>query len=201
MQTEMLELEVRHANAVLDTGFAGETAFGHLETAQHKRRNAYYMPRISKADVRDGVPELSLVFAHGTVCFRFLIHDDRHLEIEARWDVRNVRRLCLQLPVIVWRGATLKLDGAVAFGDAKVPAELTRELSVSGGPFGSQSVLRIPADAHCRVHRDLTILRSYLEPLPEPERYQPLFGMALVSCQWTDPQPTGKASFHAITGR
>jgi len=190
---------IPYANAVLDTGFCGETAFGRMDAAQDPRRMAYYMPRLAVSGMCDGAPELSLVFGHGTVRFRFLIHDDRHLEIEARWDVRQVRRLCLQLPMIVWHDAALLLDGVAAPADASAPAALTRELAVRGGPFNAGTRLRIPTGVPCRVHRGLGILRCYLEPLPEPERYLPMFGMALVSAQWTDPTPTGKASFHIET--
>jgi hypothetical protein len=190
---------VPYANVVMDTGFAGETAFGRMDAAQDPRRLAYYMPRLASADVRDGTPELALTFGHGTVRFRFLIQDDRRLEIEAQWDIRQVRRLCLQIPVIVWHGAKMRLDGMETPAVAETPAALTRELEVCGGPFHACTRLRIPAGVPCRVHRGLSILRCYLEPLPEPDRYLPMFSLALVSAQWTNPASTGKASFSIET--
>ena len=192
---------IPYANVVMDTGFAGETAFGQVDAPKHNRRLSYYMPRFSSAAVRSGVPELALTFGHGTVRFRFLIQDDQHLEIEAQWDVRKVQRLCLQIPVIVWHGAKMRLDGAEVPAGEETSAELARELEVQGGPFNARTRLRIPTGVPCRVHRGLTILRYYLGPLPEPDRYLPMFSMALVSAQWTNPSPTGKASFLLETMR
>jgi hypothetical protein len=195
-----LDGPVPYANAVLDTGFAGETAFGRMEAATHAARRSYYMPRLATADVRDGVPELALIFGHGTVRYRFLFQDDRHLEIAATWDVRRVQRLGLQIPLIVWHNAALRLDGREVAPADPDPAPLTREIAVQGGPFHAGTRLTIPAGVACRVWRGLPILRCYLEPLPEPDRYLPMFSLALVCLQWTNPEERGSASFLLETG-
>ncbi len=211
--------EVPYANAVLETGWAGPVDFGRADPEALRRRHragqvpragerlsqrpdpwalrllfcGYYMPRLARTAVVDDRPVLELVFAHGTVRFRFEFASERQCALEAEWDVRELDRLGVQVPVVVWRGAELTLDGR-APPDEPGPFELTGELRTSGGPFESAATLRPPEGAACRVHYPLATFESFSRHFAE-DRFRPPFRIALVCCQWADPPPTGRARF------
>ncbi|MCP5114293.1 MAG: hypothetical protein GY953_25975, partial [bacterium] len=114
------------------------------------------MPRQARTHIVDGTPELVLIFGHGTVRFRFTFSDPKRAEIEASWEIRHVKRLCLQVPVVMWRGARLHLDGTTQAADTFSAREVRREISVSGGPLDATFSLRVPEGMPCRVHYPIT---------------------------------------------
>jgi len=189
---------VPYANAILDTGFAGETSFGRVDQEQNTKRRSYYLSHWNESRCPEGHPELTLHFAHGSVRWRFEFAGDTEVRIEAHWDVREVKRLSLQLPLVVWRGANLLLDGAPAASDS--PSPVTKTVTASGGPFGSRVELTLPEGAAARVHYPLCPLKYYIDPV-KPDEGQPLCSMALAACQWTNPAKTGNATWSLRVGK
>lgn len=186
---------VPYANAVVDTGFAGATEFGRLGGEETDLQRRYIVPRWARSRIVQGCPELTLIFGHARISFRLETLEDRRCAIEATWEQRGVQRLCLQLPLIVWHGARLWLDGqAQDEGDAR-PRLLEREARSSGGPFGFETVLRVPEGVPCRVHYPFILLRDYGGGPSEDHEMIPPFCMALASCQWTQPPQEGRARF------
>lgn len=205
------ESEVPCANVVLDTGYAGPVDFGVIDEEERRRlclaysmpragENApeaadpkelhqmfqsYYMPRVARTSVEGGIPTLELIFGHGTVRFRFSARNDTDCELEAEWEVRRLRRLCIQIPVVVWLGAGLSVHG--------------NEVRVEGGPFGSTVTLRLPEDVPRKVHYPLEPHPTFSH-LFEDDPFRPQFRIALASCQWTDPPRAGRARF-TVTAR
>jgi len=188
---------VPYANAILDTGFAGETTFGRVEQQQHPRRRSYYLSHSNETRCLEGHPELTVHFAHGSVHWRFELAGDSDVHIEAHWDIRKVHRLCLQLPLVVWRGASLLLDGTPASPAA--PCPVAQAVTAHGGPFASRITLTLPSGVAAQVHFPLGTLKYYVDPAI-PDEGQQLFSMALVSCQWTNPANTGSAAWRLQVG-
>jgi hypothetical protein len=187
---------VPYANVILDTGFAGQTQFGLIDQEKNPRRRSYYLPHWVESHEVAGRPELSLHFGHGTVRFQVSFESDMTARIEASWNVRCVQRLCLQLPLVVWRGASLLIDGAAApEGDTRgEPRAVSRQVEAQGGLQGQRVALTAPQGAATRLHYPLGPLKYYIDPV-EPDSARPLFAMALLSSQWTDPAETGSAAW------
>ncbi|MCW8129498.1 MAG: hypothetical protein KIS92_03860 [Planctomycetota bacterium] len=181
---------VPYANAVLDTGFAGETEFGWVDQARHPSRRSYYLPHACRSYLAEGCPELALHFAHGSVRFRVCIEDSGEVGIEARWQVRNVLRLCLQVPLVVWHGAALLIDGAERPAGEGEPVRAS--LEAVGGPWRHRVRLGVPEGVATRVRYPLDPLRYYIDP-EKPDDAVPIFRMALLSSQWTQPPREGCA--------
>ncbi len=192
---------VPYANVVMDTGFAGQTEFGLVGQEKNPRRRSYYLPHWVESRQVAGRPELALHFAHGSVRFAVDFDSDTTVRIEATWDVRQVKRLCLQLPLVFWRGADLRIDGATtpAGGAAGGPWEVSRQVEARGGFFGRRVTLFVPEGVPARVHYPLGTLKYYIDPV-EPDKVEPLFAMALVSSQWTAPTETGSAAWTCMVG-
>ena len=187
---------VPYANVVLDTGFAGQTQFGVIDQEHNSRRRSYYLPQWVESREVAGHPELTLHFGHGTVRFLVTLASDTTTRIEASWNVRCVKRLCLQLPLVVWRDANLLIDGAAApdGGTKDGPWKVSRQVEAHGGFLGQRVTLAAPPDVPTRLHFPLDPLKYYIDPV-EPDTSRPLFAMALLSSQWADPAETGSAAW------
>ncbi len=191
------DASIPYANVVMDTGLDGEMTFGILDQQHRAIHRRYFLPRLAGSRIKAGAPHLRIVFAHGAVDFQIRFQDASTCLLHASWDVCEVRRLGLQLPVIVWDGADLDLDGVLQSpeGAEESGRPLTAILKTSGGPFSSSTTLEIPEGVPCRVHYPLEILRTYKGNLAEEDELKAPFRMALVSCQWTDPKSKGEATF------
>lgn len=184
------DADIPFANAVLDTGFSGETAFGVMAPMSNSARCGYYMPRFAASGMEGERPFLRLVFAHGAVSFLFDLADAARLMISAEWDVRNVRRLMLQIPLIAWKQARIESDGnELPFA---VPADARESVAAIGGPFRSEVRLRIPSGVPAKLYPRLP---THKYNIRADEEDASLFAVALVSCQWTEPANRGRAEF------
>jgi hypothetical protein len=190
---------VPHANVILDNGFAGTSAFGAAPAGSPGRISEhYYRPRVAQSRIVDGTPELRLIFGHGTVRFRFAFPDVGCVRINADWSVRRVKRLCLQLPLVLGRDAGLWLEGQEQVrGDYALREARNRIEVQSSGPYGSSVKLLTPPQAACRVHYPLLtgVFHQGAEKHRENDPIRNYFDLALVSCQWDGPDETGQASF------
>jgi hypothetical protein len=190
------DMKIPLANVVVDTGHAGPARFGIVQYDTNNARRRYYLPRVVRTEVAGGIPTLTVIFAHAVVTFRLDLEDHRRCVVRAHWETRRVQRLGLQLPVVVWRGATLSADGQAVPAGATATVRVQKDLEVSGGPFGSRVKLTVPKGVPCRVHYPLDTLRTYGGDLASDEdETVPPFAMALVSCQWEKPEASGDARF------
>jgi hypothetical protein len=208
-----------YANAVLDTGYAGASDFGRVDVAGtaglSRSRDAsraggavrnegddrqdyglvqsYFIPQLARARAEDGSPGLELRFAHGTVLFGFAFPAPDRVEIEASWDVRRLKRLCLQMPLLVWHGAGLSVDGG-PFAGGEEPGPVGKQLRVEGGPFAAAYGLTVPAGAPCRVRWPLAAHPTHTGYF-DNDPFVPAFRIAMVSSQWDPPPRTGTAQW------
>ncbi len=212
------ETGLPYANAVLDTGFAGDSDFGRLDVAGtaalSRARDASraggaisnagddrpdygtvqgcFIPQLARATAEGDCPQLELRFAHGTVRFRFAFPDPEHVEIRADWDVRRLHRLCLQMPLLVWDGGAFSVDGREPPDAGEEPVPVRREVRAEGGPFDANCALLVPEGVPCRVRWPLLAQPTH-SGFFEDDRFRPAFRIALVSSQWESPSQTGSA--------
>ena len=147
-----------------------------------------------------GDPATSVMYvAHGTVRFSFHFDNDATFRIEADWNVRLVKRLCLQIPLIVKRGGTLLIDGAAVSTHSKCHENRFGTVKVQGQSPESSITLAVPKNVESRVHYPLIPLKYYIDPVI-PDTCKPPFHIALVSCQWTNPAETGSAVWSCSVG-
>ncbi len=187
--------DIPFANVFIASEAEGDSQFGKPDPKLSRDdRIACYMPQAVEARVVEDVPQLTLTFRQGAVRYRIHRESDRQVRIDADWDLAGAKILCLQMPLVVWRGAKLVLDGAPQSGALDEQREVKREAQVRGGPFESSLAVQMPAGAECRVHYPLVTGQFHDNPwLADP--MQARYDLALLSCQWTAPQKTGRAAF------
>jgi hypothetical protein len=183
------------ANVFILTDQSGQSEFGRPPAGlTREARNACFMPQHVSTRVQDGSPELELRFAQGTVRFRFDLRDEHRVEIVAAWQVEQVKGLCLQLPVVVWRGAEFRVDGTKQTGTMDQGRVVRRGIEVTSGPWNTPFRLQVPEGVPCRAHYPLTTGQFHDLPLLEDPIRNP-FDLALVSSQWLAPPKMGRATF------
>jgi len=188
---------IPHANAILDTGYAGPTEFGSPGSAKMAQvPRVYYKPRAATSEFSQGVAELRLVFGHGVITFKVSFPTEHQAVLESSWEVRELDRLCLQLPLMIWKGSRVVLDGEVLLQNEYLMSHVEQSVSVSS-PFGTEVKLSLPEGVPSRVHYPLRTglfhvgqeKHRKMDPISNP------FDIALVSCQWVRPRKKGKAEF------
>ncbi|MCK6470444.1 MAG: hypothetical protein L6R28_01750 [Planctomycetes bacterium] len=182
------------ANAVVDTGHAGAAEFGVMGTDDWHHRFRYYAPRLARSTVIEGRPELTLVFAHATIRFRFAFPDANRVQIDAKWETMNVQRLCLQLPLIAWRGSKVAADGEELGRENQAAHMVSRAVRIEGSAFGGKIRIKPPYGTESVLHYPLAAMKTYgMEPADDP--FLPTHDLALLSSMWRDPARNGEAQW------
>jgi hypothetical protein len=189
--------KIPHANAVLDTGFAGPTSFG-VPVGEGVKRvpRIYYKPRVAESGIENDSGKLVLVFGHGIVTFDVRFPSTHTATIEVAWEVQQLERLCVQLPVTVWKGSQILLDEKIVRHEEYVERKGKKSLRISS-PFGSGFNLKFPEATPTRIHYPIRtgVFHGGAEKNRETDPLSNPFDIALVSCQWSQPAPEGKAVF------
>ena len=194
---------IPHANVILDNGYAGPSHFGTSPADEsNKISRHYYRSRVARSSVVEGVPQLQTVFGHGTVRFRFLVENNL-CKVQADWDVHGIERLCLQLPLVVWRGARLHIDGKQQADETYRLRPVNSGIQMLGGPFNSSVTVELPEGVPAAVHFPLWtgVFHGGAEEHRKDDPIRHWYDLALISCQWTKPPATGRAEFRINVGR
>jgi hypothetical protein len=75
--------------------------------------------------------------------------------------------------------------------------DVTGEVSVHGGPFGSRVRLAIPDGVPGRIYHPMLAMPTFSHFF-EGDPFRPQFGVALVSCQFDRPASDGETRFRII---
>jgi hypothetical protein len=96
------------------------------------------------------------------------------------------------MPLLVWHGAKLSVDGNEVQDEGDGLAEVGEELRVGGGPFGAAYALSVPEGVPCRVRGPLAAQPTHSNFFEE-DTFRPAFRIALACSQWEKPPRTGSA--------
>ena len=180
------------ANVHLESGAEGHVEFGSVKPVAEKVSRVLYMPRTIRLSREEGACRMSLHFSHGSVSWLAKPRDEDSFVLEARWTVAGVGRLCLQLPLLLWRGGLLRADGKVLEGRAPGLSGPVRAVEVRDAVTQTWTSLAVPAVGETRVRLGLEPLRTYGK-LFEVEHFEPPYHLLLVSTQIDAPMATGTA--------
>jgi hypothetical protein len=159
----------------------------------------YYKTRLAESRVLTHAGELSLVFGHGIVFFRISFPSANKAVIQVRWDTRYVERLSVQLPLVVWFGGDVFLDGVKQQVAEYELRRVRRKIQVQG-LRNHHFTLHLPEDVSTRVHLPIKtgVFHRGFEKHRSITTIENPFDILLVSCQWEPPPAQGKAEFTLI---
>lgn len=188
----MIGAEIPLANFVLAPADGSiEVDFGRIPGDRLVRRPAYF-PGYVKASLRLDRQELTEVFNRGVTSLRVHPETAQRLDIDYGYDVFGVRDVYVQLPLIVFRGARIELDGKPYDGADSTP--VAAQLRVIDPAMGSQVTLSLPPGAHARLRWPLMPLRWYTDER-SPQRYEPYYRIALLSVKLDAGKGQGSGRF------
>jgi len=193
-------------NAWIDSGYGGDgdetyagMDNGEAGSMAMALRRAKYYARAAATGVDGDVSWLELTFAHATVRFE-IEPSGNEAHIRYQFEQRGVRELRLALQLVLWRGATCRVDGAELDGphEQQEPStvDVARQVAVDCPLFGTRAALTVPTDGAARVRFPLWPIRSY-GPLfpPEKEHFRSYFAMAQVETVFTRPERRGRGEW------
>ncbi|MHC4917871.1 MAG: hypothetical protein ACYTGB_20540, partial [Planctomycetota bacterium] len=115
-------VEKQIANLYLDTDYLAEVDFGKVSGRFEDTVRSCFFPRFINVAADGEGSRLELTFAHAQGVFTLAPVSDSEFRIEFDMESVKLRRAFACLPLVVWNGAGLEVDGR-ALGDS--PEELT----------------------------------------------------------------------------
>jgi hypothetical protein len=192
-----MDWRIPFANTIIDSGLLGQTHFG--EPAESKMEVVpwtYYKARKAESKLTESGGRLKLVFGHGTIIFSIHFPDDQKAVIEATWETRYVKRLCLQIPLLVWFGGKVWLDGLSLDVKQYALRDIKREVRIQG-LRKREFVLHIPDGVPTKVHYPLKTGQFHqgIENHRKISNIDNPFEILLVSSQWDNPAAKGNVKY------
>lgn len=185
---------VPYANVCLDPGYESTLEFGEVTPPGQKMSKVLYMPRKAISSVKDDMAELVQHFAHGSITFSLKPNGDDAFAIGARWKTAGARRLCLQIPLILWRKGSVKLDGESVDGCQPSLSRPIRQIEVHDSIKESTVTLKVTDVGETRVRLGLEPLRTYGK-LFEKENFDSPYHILLVTTQFDSADPGGEMAW------
>ncbi|MGW8181184.1 MAG: hypothetical protein ACWGQW_20835, partial [bacterium] len=190
----MRELDVPLANFHLLTGFADVNCeFGELTGENWHDKRALYIPRSLDSDISVERQMLTEHFGQGDLFLTVVPQNERHLRVLYRYDVFTVKRLLVQLPLIVYYDSEVLVDGKPSPVSELAP--VSREILLTNPTMSSKVRVAIPSGSHAALRPGVPPLRWYSKEDHPAGRYEPFFSIRLLSLQIDDPGPVGGGEF------
>ena len=190
------------ANVHVVTGFNGTGCeFGKASGDDRRAVQKMFFPDAARTCCNDNGLTLDLDFLHAHVRAELKRIDDEELLVVFDVEPAGVKRLLVQLPVVVFDGVALDIDGSPAAEDPGKAQPVKDGIAVKGTPRGGAFQVSLCAgERRCAVRYPVEPLRSY-RGLESNERYRSLYRIALVSCQIDVPSRRESIVFRArVTG-
>lgn len=185
--------EVPYANVVIDTNSEIKTEFGWIEPS--KRRSgratkALYIPRFVYTSIKDNKVILEQIFGHGTFIFECSPINDNEFQIILNWNIRGVKKMYLQIPMLLWRKGVMTIDGQEVNGREKGLTNSIAKAIFKDSMKKTSATIIPPSGFTTKVRTGLSQIRSYGN-LFANERFDPPYYINMVSTEVISPKDQG----------
>lgn len=185
----LLTAEYPLYNAWVDSGYQGADP----------PRYRYY-PRAAASGAQGAVCWLELTFAHATVRFE-VEADGEDLDVRYSYSALGARELRVALPMMLWEGARLLVDGQpLERTPERRSREVRCEVAVDCPLYGVRNVLSVPRAVATRVQYPLPLMENY-HPLLPGEPLHSVFALALVETVLPEPVASGAGAWRLHVAR
>ena len=189
--------DVPYANILLDTNGEVANEFGFVE--QSKRRSgratkAVYIPRHLITSVKNNKVVLEQMFGHGTFVFECSPISDTEFQINLNWDLRGVKKMYLQIPMLLWRKGEMIVDGKEFNGREKGLTNAISKAVFKDNMKKTVATITPPSGYTTKVRTGLSQIRSYGE-LFQNERFDPPYYINMVSTEVMKPSDKGSVQW------
>ena len=188
-------VETPLANFVLVTGYKDvDCEFGRIFGGSLLDRQALYFPRNAAVSFSEAGPVLEENYGQGDVGFSVRPLSKTKLAIDYQYDVFQLKKLFVQLPLIVFEGSRLRVDGEELAAGAS--ARVRRGIELEDPAMGTRVRLTVPEGEEVVIREPVPPLRWYHEDFGQREqRWKPVYHIRLVSLRLSPPLGKGNGEF------
>lgn len=186
--------DVPYANVVIDTNGEIVNEFGFVEVSKKRSgraSKALYIPRFVKTSIKNNKMILEQIFGHGTFIFECTPVSDNEFQIDVKWNLRGVKKMYLQIPMLLWRKGLLIIDGKEVDGRIKSLTDAVSKVEFLDTIKKSKASVLPPKGFVTKIRTGLSQIRSYGN-LFENERFDPPYHINLVSTEVMAPKEQGE---------
>jgi hypothetical protein len=180
------------ANVIHITGRGPTVEQGEVRDPDEGERRSTFMCRAAETDWTGAVGRLTVHFLHGQVTFEVAPVDSQSAEVRFAWRMQRVKRLAIQVPVIVWRGGRLSMAGQEVGGGG--PVSVAAPLRVEHRGRGFAFEVGPPAVGQPYARYPLWPIRTYGQ-LFAVENFDSPYSICLLGTQIDDPGRVGEGRF------
>jgi len=163
------------ANLFLDTDYFADVDFGRVSGRFEDTVRSTFFPRFINVAADGAKSRLELSFAHAQGVFALSPASESEFRIEFSMESVALRRAFACLPLVVWSGGEVLVDGK-ALGES--PAELTpvkRKVEMTGSRRGAAWEVELPANVNARLNAPFTPIfahRKTVRRMKEDDYYE-----------------------------
>jgi hypothetical protein len=191
--SNMVGAEIPLANFLLLTGHKGVDAdFGRLTGGEMRDRQAVYFPRSIRAELTSDAQTLEASFGHGDFHLTSRPASAKRLELEYEYDILAANKAFLQLPLILFYGSRVQVDGRD--WDQLAPVPVKREIEIRNRTTATAVRVAVPQGVEMLLRRPIYPLRWYIGEHKD-QRYWPYYQIALLSVSLRPAAGRGKGRF------
>ncbi len=175
------DAETPLANFLVVTGYKGiGSDFGLIRGGGILDKMALYFPIHVEADLQPARQVLTESYGEGDVSFVVKPLDENRLAIDYRYDVFGVKKLFVQLPLIIFHTSKVLVDGSPLGEDSL--RRVNREVMVRDSLMGTTVKITIPEGRRSALRGPILPLRWYTGKHGK-QRYRPIYHMELLSVE------------------
>jgi len=185
--------EIPMANVHLVTGYGGaDCKFGRLTGGEARDRRAIYFPRSVEVSLKLDEQRLRESFGQGDVLFAVRPLESGRLQITFEYDVFATRKVCLQLPLIIFHDSEIQVDEVPFSGNQLETVQ--QSLLISNPTTQTKIRITVPPDLDAALRPPLHPIRWYAGE-HDHQRYEPFYQISLLSVEIDSPNGRGTGDF------
>lgn len=182
-----------YANVIIDTNREIGSDFGYIENSKKRSgraSKALFIPRMAKSSTGLNFARLELVFGHGSFEFNCTPENDNEFTITLNWNVRGIKKMYLQLPMLLWRLGAMIVDGQEVNGRILSLTNPIQSAIFKDTLKKTITTIVPPSGLVTKIRTGLSQIRSYGK-LFEDERFDPPYFINQISTEVINPSDTG----------
>ncbi len=167
--------------------------FGYVEPSRARGgrlSKALYMARAISSDCQKDVSELKLFFGNGTFHWKNRAIDDNVFEFSVTWKQFNIKKMYLQLPLLLWRKQTLIVNEREVDGNVLGLTDVAKSISIADKDGKSIFSVECENKGETKIRTGIGQLRIY-GPLMKSEFFEPPYTINMISTLFSNVEETG----------
>lgn len=189
--------DIPYANVIIDSNGEVANEFGYIEPSKKRSgrvSKAMFIPRMVRSFSESNATNLELIFGHGTFLFKCSPENDNEFSLTLHWNVRGIKKMYLQLPMLLWRLGQMTIDGQEINGREPFLTNSIQSATFRDNIKQTITTIVPPKGLVTKIRTGLSQIRSYGK-LFENERFDPPYFINQISTEVLNPSNIGSLNW------